>query len=145
MDLEFTPDQEELRTSVRAVLGRECARLFNDWVAKLVKGNENVFLPVAMAPAGCPEAMADELKRCVKELGFRTSHLVPVLYHVISVQSSNHRFGRLPVVRIAGFNYEAAVCGSGGNDLRIFGLLGGVFSGGSDYSVSAGELMWFRP
>src|SRR5205807_8273799 len=24
MDLEFTPDQEELRTSVRAVLGREC-------------------------------------------------------------------------------------------------------------------------
>jgi len=41
------------------------------------EGNENVFLPVAMAPAGCPEAMADELKRCVKELGFRTSHLVP--------------------------------------------------------------------
>src|SRR5207249_1427107 len=58
-------------------LGRECARLFNDWVAKLVKGHEEVFLPVAMAPAGCPEAMADELRRCVKDLGFRTSHLVP--------------------------------------------------------------------
>jgi len=41
------------------------------------EGHEDVFLPVAMAPAGCPEAMADELRRCVKELGFRTSHLVP--------------------------------------------------------------------
>src|SRR5438034_3905117 len=28
-------------------------------------------------PIWCPEAMADELRRCVKELGFKTSHLVP--------------------------------------------------------------------
>src|SRR5437773_2418780 len=71
------PTQITIATSNIGGLGRECARLFNDWVAKLVKGHENVFLPVAMAPAGCPEAMADELRRCVKELGFRTSHLVP--------------------------------------------------------------------
>jgi len=71
------PTQITVATSNIGGLGRECARLYNDWVAKLVKGHENIFLPVAMAPAGCPEAMADELRRCVKELGFRTSHLVP--------------------------------------------------------------------
>src|SRR5258708_7022895 len=71
------PTQITIVTSNIGGLGRECARLFNDWVAKLVKGHEDVFLPVAMAPAGCPEAMADELRRCVKELGFRSSHLVP--------------------------------------------------------------------
>src|SRR6266513_1411785 len=71
------PTQITVATSNLGGLGRECARLFNDWVARLVKGHENIFLPVAMAPAGCPEAMADELRRCVKDLGFRTSHLVP--------------------------------------------------------------------
>lgn len=30
-----------------------------------------------MAPAGCPEEMANELRRCVRELGFRAGHLVP--------------------------------------------------------------------
>ncbi len=30
-----------------------------------------------MAPAGCPEAMADELRRCVKVHGFKAAHLVP--------------------------------------------------------------------
>jgi uncharacterized protein len=71
------PTQITIATSNIGGLGRECARLFNDWVARLVKGHEDVFLPVAMAPAGCPEAMADELSRCVKGLGFRASHLVP--------------------------------------------------------------------
>src|SRR5438093_1338085 len=71
------PTQITVATSNIGGLGRECARLFNDWVAKLVRGHDDVFLPVAMAPAGCPEAMANELRRCVKELGFRTSHLVP--------------------------------------------------------------------
>ena len=32
-----------------------------------------------MAPAGCPEEMASELRRCVKELGFKVSHLVPYI------------------------------------------------------------------
>ncbi|HET9471383.1 MAG TPA: amidohydrolase family protein, partial [Usitatibacter sp.] len=69
--------QITVATSNIGPLGRECARLFNDWVAKLVRGNEDLFLPVAMAPAGCPEAMAEELRRCVKQYGFKASHLVP--------------------------------------------------------------------
>jgi uncharacterized protein len=58
-------------------LGAAICRSYNDWVAKLVRGHEDVFMPVAMAPAGCPEAMAGELRRCVKELGFKVGHLVP--------------------------------------------------------------------
>jgi len=30
----------------------------------------------AMVPAGCPEEMANELRRCVNELGFKAAHLV---------------------------------------------------------------------
>ena len=71
------PTQITVATSNIGPLGRECARLFNDWVARLVKGNEDVFLPCAMAAAGCPEAMADELRRCVEQHGFRASHLAP--------------------------------------------------------------------
>ncbi|HYY60380.1 MAG TPA: amidohydrolase family protein, partial [Burkholderiales bacterium] len=71
------PTQITIATCNIGGLGRECARLYNDWVARLVKGREEVFLPVAMAPAGCPEAMAAELERCVKELGFHATHLVP--------------------------------------------------------------------
>ena len=71
------PTQITIATENLGGLGAECARLYNNWVARLVKGYEDVFLPVAMAPAGCPEAMAGELKRCVKELGFKTSHLAP--------------------------------------------------------------------
>jgi predicted TIM-barrel fold metal-dependent hydrolase len=58
-------------------LGLALARGYNNWVAKLVKGYEDIFWPVAMAPGGCPDAMADELRRCVKELGFKAGHLVP--------------------------------------------------------------------
>src|SRR5437667_5932866 len=71
------PTQITVATSNIGGLGRECARLFNDWVAKLVRGHDDVFLPVAMAPAGCPEAMADEWRRWVEELGLKTSQLVP--------------------------------------------------------------------
>src|SRR5258708_23032611 len=71
------PTQITIATSNIGGLGRECARLFNDWVSRLVKGHENVFLPVAMAPAGCPEAIADELRRCVTDHGFNASHLAP--------------------------------------------------------------------
>jgi len=53
------PTQITVATSNIGPLGRELARHFNDWVAKLVKGNEDMFLPCAMSPAGCPEAMAD--------------------------------------------------------------------------------------
>ncbi|MGH7796610.1 MAG: amidohydrolase family protein [Candidatus Binatia bacterium] len=60
-------------------LGLACAQSYNNWVRKLIKGHEDTFLPVAMAPAGCPEEMANELRRCVKELGFKASHLVPYI------------------------------------------------------------------
>jgi uncharacterized protein len=57
-------------------LGVALCRSYNDWVAKLVRGNEDRLWPVAMAPAGHPPAMAGELRRCVKELGFKAGHLV---------------------------------------------------------------------
>jgi uncharacterized protein len=56
-------------------VGAALARAYNNWVAKLVSGNEDRLWPVAMAPAGHPPAMADELRRCVKELGFKAGHL----------------------------------------------------------------------
>jgi len=46
------PTQITVATSNIGGLGRECARLFNDWVARLVKGHEDVFLPVAMGARG---------------------------------------------------------------------------------------------
>ncbi|MBI2540227.1 MAG: amidohydrolase family protein, partial [Deltaproteobacteria bacterium] len=71
------PTQISIATQNIGPLGAALARCYNDWAAKLVKGYEDLFWPVAMAPGGCPEAMADELRRCVKELGFRAGHLVP--------------------------------------------------------------------
>jgi uncharacterized protein len=71
------PTQITVATGNSGGLGRELARLYNDWVARLVKGQEDFFLPCAMASAGCPEAMADELRRVVKQYGFRASHLAP--------------------------------------------------------------------
>ncbi len=58
-------------------LGLALCKNYNNWVSKLVKGHEDVFLPVAMAPAGCPDEMANELRRCVNELGMKAAHLVP--------------------------------------------------------------------
>jgi hypothetical protein len=58
-------------------LGAAMCQAYNNWVSRLVKGHEDRLLPVAMAPAGCPEEMATELRRCVTELGFRAGHLVP--------------------------------------------------------------------
>lgn len=58
-------------------LGVELARCYNNWVHKLVQGRENRLLPCAIMPAGKPEAMADELRRCVRDLGFKVAHLTP--------------------------------------------------------------------
>lgn len=58
-------------------LGAALCRAYNNWVARLVKGNEDRLWPVAMLPAGCPEEMPGELRRCVQELGFKAVHLVP--------------------------------------------------------------------
>lgn len=56
-------------------LGAALSRRYNDWVRELVRGHEDRLFPVAMAPAGHPEAMAAELERAVKQLGFKASHL----------------------------------------------------------------------
>ncbi|HSW82386.1 MAG TPA: amidohydrolase family protein, partial [Usitatibacter sp.] len=71
------PTQITVATSNIGGLGYECTRHFNDWVARLVKGHEEVFLPCAMASAGCPDMMEGELRRVVKDYGFRVSHLAP--------------------------------------------------------------------
>lgn len=57
-------------------LGAQLARCYNDWVARLVTGHEDRLWPVAIAPAGCPDAMAGELRHCVDDLGFKAAHLV---------------------------------------------------------------------
>lgn len=62
-------------------LGTALCRAYNNWVAKLVKGREDKLWPVAVVPAGAPEAMAAELRRCVSELGFKAGHLVPYAGH----------------------------------------------------------------
>ena len=57
-------------------LGAALSRSYNNWVSNLVNGNEDSLLPVGIMPAGCPEAMPGELRRCVDELGFKAAHLV---------------------------------------------------------------------
>ncbi len=58
-------------------LGAALCRAYNDWAAKLVRGAQDRLWPVAIVPAGHPDAMAGELRRCVTELGFKAGHLVP--------------------------------------------------------------------
>jgi predicted TIM-barrel fold metal-dependent hydrolase len=58
-------------------LGAALCRSYNDWVTRLVRGHEDRLWPVAIGPAGCPDEMANELRRCVKELGMKAAHLVP--------------------------------------------------------------------
>ena len=70
------PTGIDIATKNEGELGAALARCYNDWVGNLVKGNEDVFMPCAAAPAGCPERMAVELRRCVKEKGFKAGHLV---------------------------------------------------------------------
>jgi len=57
-------------------LGAAVARAYNSWARELVRGNEDYLLPVGIMPAGHPEAMVGELRRCVNELGFKAVHLV---------------------------------------------------------------------
>jgi uncharacterized protein len=71
------PTRISIPTQNTGGLGVALCRAYNDWVGRLVKGHENFFLPVAMAPAGCPDAMAGEVRRCVEQLGMKATHLVP--------------------------------------------------------------------
>ena len=58
-------------------LGAALCHSYNNWASKLVQGHEDRLSPVAMIPAGSPDDMPGELRRCVKELGMKASHLVP--------------------------------------------------------------------
>lgn len=69
--------QLSLPATAPGELGAGLCRAYNDWVAKLVHGYEDRLWPVAIAPAGYADAMPDELRRCVNQLGFKASHLVP--------------------------------------------------------------------
>ena len=70
------PTRLMIPTQYPGEAGAALARAYNNWVANLVRGHEDRLWPVAIAPAGHPPAMADELRRCVKELGFKAGHLV---------------------------------------------------------------------
>lgn len=56
-------------------LGLALCRAYNDWSHSLIKGHEDALFPVALLPAGYPEAMPGELRRCVNELGFKAGFL----------------------------------------------------------------------
>lgn len=56
-------------------LGAALARAYNNWVAKLVKGREDILFPIGVMPAGHPPAMAAEAEYCVKTLGFKALQL----------------------------------------------------------------------
>jgi predicted TIM-barrel fold metal-dependent hydrolase len=71
------PTRIQLPTTYPGPMGAVLCQQYNNWVRELIRGHEDRLLPVALMPAGHPEAMADELKRAVGELGFRAAHLVP--------------------------------------------------------------------
>jgi uncharacterized protein len=71
------PTQLSIPTYIRGELGAALARAYNDWVKKLVTGNEDRLWPVGILPWGHPEALVDELEYCVKTLGFKAVHLTP--------------------------------------------------------------------
>jgi hypothetical protein len=59
----------------RGELGATLCRLYNDWVAGLVRGHEDALYPVGLLPMGSPKSMPGELTRVVKELGFKAALL----------------------------------------------------------------------
>jgi predicted TIM-barrel fold metal-dependent hydrolase len=70
------PTQIDIPSQNPGALGAAVSRCYNNWVYKLVAGYRDQLFPVAMMPAGCPEEMPNELRRCVKELGSKAAHLV---------------------------------------------------------------------
>jgi len=70
------PTQIEIPSQNPGALGAALARSYNNWAHQLVSGHRDRLSPVAMIPAGCPEEMPNELRRCVVELGCKAAHLV---------------------------------------------------------------------
>jgi len=126
-------------------LGAALSRCYNDWARNLIRGHEDRLFPVAMAPAGHPEAMAAELERAVKSLGFKASHLatwtttrtmddpafypyyamaeqldVPLFCHPNSRGPSQSRFGSFFPIHVLGRPFNCA--------MGLVGLVtGGIF------------------
>jgi len=71
------PTHISVATLSEGPLGSAVARAYNDWVKKVAAGHEGRLWPVGMMPAGHPEGMVAELRRCVHDLGFKAAHLVP--------------------------------------------------------------------
>jgi predicted TIM-barrel fold metal-dependent hydrolase len=57
-------------------LGAAIARAYNNWVTGFVKDYREKLYPVALMPAGAPDELPGELRRCVNELGLKAAHLV---------------------------------------------------------------------
>jgi len=78
IDVQFLfPTQLSIPTYTEGEIGHAACRAFNDWVKRLVKGYEAKLWPVGVLPWAHPVALVDELRRCVKELGFKAVHLTP--------------------------------------------------------------------
>lgn len=63
-------------TMTSGPLGAALAHAYNTWVRAFTKDFADQLYPVALMPAGHPEAMPGELRRCVNELGLKAAHLV---------------------------------------------------------------------
>ncbi|HEY3117294.1 MAG TPA: amidohydrolase family protein [Chloroflexota bacterium] len=63
-------------TMTEGPLGAALAHAYNTWVHGFTAEYSDQLWPVALMPAGAPEAMPAELRRCVQELGFKAAHLV---------------------------------------------------------------------
>jgi uncharacterized protein len=78
VDVQFLfPTQLSIPTYAAGELGSALSHAYNGWVRKLVAGYEEKLWPVGVVPWGHPQGMVAELRRCVKELGFRAIHLTP--------------------------------------------------------------------
>jgi uncharacterized protein len=78
IDFQFLfPTQLSIPTYTEGELGGALCRAYNKWVKGLVKGYEEKLWPVGIVPWAHPEALVDELRFCVKDLGFKAIHLTP--------------------------------------------------------------------
>ena len=71
------PTHLSIPTYTEGELGAAACRAYNNWVKGLVAGKEEQLWPVGVVPWGHPEALVDELRRCVGVHGFKAIHLTP--------------------------------------------------------------------
>jgi predicted TIM-barrel fold metal-dependent hydrolase len=139
------PTQIAIPSLKEGPLGAALARSYNNWARELIRGHEDRLFPVAIPPAGHPEAMAAELERTVKVHGFKAAHLacwtktrtmddpafypfyemaekldVPLFCHPNSRGPSQSRFGNFFAIHVLGRPFNCA--------MGLIGLVtGGIF------------------